>query len=164
MITKSANFSDCRKYRYLLTRTWNEKKGSVFFVMLNPSTADENYNDPTISRCMKFAESWGYGGILIGNLFAYRATKPKEMMAAKDPIGDMNDFFLKQYSKFHTSLTVAAWGNYGSFMDRDKDILKILKNPHCLIMTKSGQPGHPLYLKGDLKPRKFPNEQGSKPI
>lgn len=155
MIVKSARFSEFRKYRYLLNRIWSRKKPIVFFVLLNPSTADENYNDPTVIRCMKFAESWGYGGIIVGNLFAFRATDPDDMKKALDPIGEFNDMYLEKWSHFHSQLTLIGWGNHGNYLDRDKQVLKLLKDPHCLKVTKQNQPQHPLFLKGSLKPVRF---------
>ena len=84
---KNAKFSACRKYRYALWRTWDESKPYVMIIGLNPSTADENKNDPTITRCINFAKSWGYGGVCVTNLFAFRATVPSDMKTSNDPIG-----------------------------------------------------------------------------
>jgi len=151
MMNKSARFSDCKKYRYSLCRIWNEKKGLVNFVGLNPSTADENIDDPTIRRCVRFADSWGYGGLIMTNLFAFRATDPAEMRAADDPVGPDNDYFVKELSMI-AELTVMSWGASGSFMARDFAVKTFLKNACYLALTKSGQPRHPLYLKKDLKP------------
>ena len=89
-----AIFSGCRTYRYTLWRSWDRDKGDVMFIGLNPSTADETLNDPTVRRCINYAKSWGYGGIYMANMFAFRATDPKEMKQAKDPIGYRNDFWL----------------------------------------------------------------------
>jgi hypothetical protein len=86
-----AKFSACRKYRYALWRTWDESKPNVMIIGLNPSTADENENDPTITRCINFAKSWGYGGVCVTNLFAYCATVPSDMKESNDPIGSEND-------------------------------------------------------------------------
>ena len=90
-----AKFSACRKYRYALWRTWDESKPNVMIIGLNPSTADENENDPTITRCINFAKSWGYGGVCVTNLFAYCATVPSDMKASNDPIGSENDSWNK---------------------------------------------------------------------
>ncbi len=149
---KSASFSKCRGYRYLLTRTWDEGKGFVKFIALNPSTADETDDDPTIRRCMGFANKWGYGGIAMINLFAFRATEPKEMMSAPFPIGEAerNEHTLKMANI--CNLVIAAWGNDGSYMNQDKIAKKLVNKLHCLRINKSGQPAHPLYLPGDLKP------------
>lgn len=86
-----AKFSECRKYRYALWRTWDETKPHVMIIGLNPSTADETKNDSTITKCINFAKSWDYGGLCMANLFAYRATKPSDMIASNDPVGTDND-------------------------------------------------------------------------
>jgi len=147
----TAIISDCGLYRYELRKIWQPKNGWVCWVMLNCSTADANQEDPTIRRCMSFAESWGYGGIVVANLFAYRATKPKKMLAAKDPIGPENDWYIERLS-FGAELTVCGWGNHGTYLNRVQAVLPLLTKPHYLKMTNTGQPWHPLYLKGNLEP------------
>ena len=147
----AAEFSKCRKYRFALWRTWDEKKPYALIIGLNPSTADEIKNDPTITRCINFAKSWGYGGVCVANLFAYRATIPKDMMRVKKPIGTENDAWLSQLEK-NAGIVVAAWGNDGSHLGRAEEIKKMFPNLHCIKMNKSGEPAHPLYLKADLKP------------
>ncbi len=153
-----AEFSDDRKYRYALWRTWAEGKGVVAFVGLNPSTADEVDNDPTIRRCINYAKTWRFGGIVMLNLFAFRATDPGELKWAGDPFGPMNDYWLEHYYDI-ADLTVCAWGNDGSFRGRDQAFLRMLYKAeiwevNVLKITGSGQPGHPLYLPKDLKPFK----------
>ena len=96
---RSANFSACRKYRYSLKRVWNRQSSLVLFIGLNPSTADEINDDPTLTRCMDYAKRWGYGGVCVANLFAYRATKPTDMLRVKDAIGKDNNKWLKKLSK-----------------------------------------------------------------
>ena len=118
---------------------------------LNPSTADEVKNDPTITRCINFAKSWGYGGVCVANLFAYRATVPKNMMASQKPIGTENNNWLSRLAK-DAGIVVAAWGNDGSYLNRAEEIKKMLPDLHYIKMNKSGEPAHPLYLKADLKP------------
>ena len=147
-IKKSAVFSPCRKYRYSLTRSWNSAEGYVLFIGLNPSIADEIIDDPTLIRCINFAKDWGYGGLIMVNLFAYMSTHPKDLKKAKLPIGKNNNkHILKNHQK--SQLTIAAWGNDGSLLKRDKEVLKIINNPMCLNINKSGQPAHPLYQKKD---------------
>lgn len=152
MIDKGAIFSDDRKYRYTLRRIWWPEKGYVCFVCLNPSIADENIDDNTVTRCIHFAGSWGYGGLMMMNLFAFRSTDPKRLYTAEDPIGWQNDFWLKEISA-KAGLTIIGWGIRGGYMNRDKEVMKLLTNPHYLALTKEGYPWHPLYLKSDLKPR-----------
>ncbi len=147
-IKKSAVFSPCRKYRYSLTRSWNSAEGYVLFIGLNPSIADEIIDDPTLIRCINFAKDWGYGGLIMVNLFAYMSTHPKDLKKAKLPIGKNNNkHILKNHQK--SQLTIAAWGNDGHFLKRDKEVLEIINNPMCLNINKSGQPAHPLYQKKD---------------
>jgi len=147
-IKKSAVFSNCRKYRYSLTRSWNSAGGYVLFIGLNPSIADEKIDDPTLTRCINFAKDWGYGGLIMVNLFAYMSTYPIDLKKVKLPIGNNNNkHILKNHQK--SQLTVAAWGNDGHFLKRDKEVLKIICNPMCLNINKSGQPAHPLYQKKD---------------
>ncbi len=147
----TAILSECRKYRFALWRTWDDSKPYVMFVGLNPSTADENTDDPTLTRCINYAKSWGFGGVCMANLFAYRATEPKDMKAAKNPIGYDNNEWLKKLSK-EAGLVVAAWGNDGSYQGRSEQVKQLLPNIHCLKINKSGEPAHPLYQKSNLKP------------
>jgi hypothetical protein len=120
-------------------------------VGLNPSTADEVTDDPTLTRCINFAKSWGYGGVCMTNLFAYRATDPKVMKSQRDPIGAENDFWLHKLAN-DAGIVVAAWGNDGSYLNRSNMVVEMLPNLHYLKMNKSGEPAHPLYLKADLVP------------
>ena len=154
LVNKNAIFSDCRKYRYALSRTWNGKKKTILFIGLNPSTANEKIDDPTIRRCINYAQNWGYGSLLMVNLFAYRATLPTELKNAKNPIGNDNDLHIIELSK-KADIAVAAWGNEGNLLNRDKEVKKILPNLMCLKINKSGQPAHPLYQKKDLKLIKY---------
>jgi hypothetical protein len=155
---KDAVISDCGQYRYSLTRIWDESKPKVLFVMLNPSTADAYNDDPTIRRCIGFAKAWGFGGLYVGNLFAYRATNPEELLKSFDPVGFMNSNHLASMSNA-AEATICAWGN-------SKIIKKLLGNPnkvvnklftdlHYLELSIDGTPKHPLYLKKNLKPIRF---------
>ena len=123
LMKSSALFSECRTYRYNLWRIWDESLDSILFIGLNPSKADESYNDPTINRCINFAKKWGYGGLCMANLFAYRATQPRIMMLADDPIGPENDQILFDLVS-KAKIVVAAWGNHGSFMGRSAHIAR----------------------------------------
>jgi hypothetical protein len=161
IITSSAFISECEKYRYELKRIWNESKPKVLFIMLNPSTADENIDDPTIRRCIGFAKSWNYGGILVGNLFAYRATKPKTLLNVDDPIGKDNLNHLKQMYN-ESEIIICAWGNgkiikkLGKKFGNDyKPLSCIYDKIYYLELSKDGTPKHPLYLKKDLIPIQF---------
>jgi len=151
---KDAILSNDRIYRYVLNRTWDDAKPKAMFVGLNPSTADETEDDPTIRRCIGFAQSWGYGGLIMTNLFTFRATKPKVMKQAHDPIGSDNDKWLKQ-SACEADLIIAAWGNDGAYLNRVLDVLAILPTTHCINKNKDGSPSHPLFLKSNLTPINF---------
>jgi hypothetical protein len=156
----SAVLSDCGKYRYELSRTWDELKPKVMFLMLNPSTADANKDDATIRRCIGFAKSWGFGGLYVCNIFAFRATNPKELLKIDNPFGDKNIWHTRQICNKVESV-ICAWGN-------ESIVRKLLKNDspfkmfdyimsklHYLELSKSGVPKHPLYLKSELKPVKY---------
>ena len=130
-IYKNATISDCRKYRYSLSRTWDDKKNTVLFIALNPSTANERNDDPTIRKCINYANKWGYGSLLVANLFAYRTTKPTKLRYVKNPVGNDNDQHIMDLSK-NASLIVAAWGNEGSLFNRDKEVI----SQHTLYIKK----------------------------
>jgi hypothetical protein len=116
---------------------------------LNPSTADEKEDDPTIRRCVNFAKRLGYGGAHMLNLFAYRATDPQEMKKAVDPVGPYNDRITKLYIADRHNDFVAAWGIHGSYMGRDKVVAAMIPELLCFGVTKEGHPRHPLYLRND---------------
>jgi len=153
-LIKLADISFCGVYRYSLSRIWDESKPYVLFIGLNPSTADENKDDPTIKRCVDYAKRWGYGGLKMANLFAYRATQPSDLKKAKNPIGVDNDSYIKQLSN-NAGITIVAWSDDGIYLDRDKEVIKFIDNPMCLNINKSGQPSHPLYQKKTLKPKPY---------
>jgi hypothetical protein len=144
-ILGSAVFSKCGRYRYVLRRTWNESGPTVLIIGLNPSTADAECDDPTIRRCIGFARDWGYGSLLVGNLFAYRATHPRVLKSVADPIGPRNDSWLRNLVR-QADFVVAAWGIHGSLHSRDMQVLAAVSDVHCLGVTKAGYPRHPLYL------------------
>lgn len=147
---KSAKLSACKKYRYTLSRQWDENLPTLICVGLNPSTADHKVDDPTIKRCIQYAQSWNYGSLLMLNLFAYRATEPKTLLLVDDPIGKRNNYYLKK-NLDPTTKVLLMWGNWGSIQNRNKQVLKMIENPFCLHVNKSGEPAHPLYLKKDLQ-------------
>ena len=158
----NAIFSDDRKYRYSLTRIWDSSKLRVCFIGLNPSTANEHVNDPTIRRCIKYAMDWDYGSLIMVNLFAYRTTNPKELMKQKEPIGEGNTNTHRIIEAIGTSkITICAWGTKGGFMGRDNIIMSILTGSnklHYLKLTKDRHPCHPLYLPAALKPIPYRKE------
>ncbi len=156
LVRGGAVFDSTGTYRYWLWREWNANAPRLSFVMLNPSTADADRNDPTIRRCIQFAHAWGYGAVDVVNLFAYRATQPQILRQVSEPIGHENDRHLRSVCD-QAEVIVLAWGNWGSLHGRDRAVLQLLSNRavHCLGVTRSGQPRHPLYLRGDTRPTIF---------
>jgi hypothetical protein len=150
---KGAEVSACGLYRYLLWRTWDDGP-KVMFVGLNPSTADASLDDPTIRKCVTFARHWGYGGLLMANLFAFRATQPADMLKAADPVGPRNDEFLRLGARM-SSLIVGAWGNGGGHMGRSAVMHQTFPAMKVLRLNGTGHPAHPLYLPGCLTPRQW---------
>lgn len=149
---KTAIFSPCRKWRYALTRIWDKELPVVQFIGLNPSTADETLDDPTIRRCIGYARDWSFGGLVMTNMFAYRATYPKDMLSQDDPIGPENDAWITTIAN-RAGKIVAAWGSHGNRRNRDLDIHVLLKgfDVLCFGLTKNSQPKHPLYLKKETE-------------
>ena len=147
---EGAIFSPDRAHRYVLWRRWADHGPTVLFVGLNPSTADERTNDPTIRRCISFASQFGAATLIVSNLFAFRATKPKDLFCAADPVGLEADAWL-EVSTNHAKNTVACWGTHGAFLGRASAVLPTLRNPHCFGTTMGGEPKHPLYLRGATK-------------
>ena len=150
----SAIISKCGLYRYSLERRWSQADYFVLWVMLNPSTADATENDATIRRCIAFSKAWGYGGLLVGNLYAYRSSTPNALWACGDVIGPDNDAYLAELTK-RAAHVVCAWGQRGPIPERRDAVLRILsaRGPvHALAFTKAGEPRHPLYLPAALKP------------
>ena len=124
------------------------------FIGLNPSTADEVEDDPTIRRCVGYAKSWGFGEVVVGNLFAFRATNPNMLLEVRDPIGPRNDGWLKRMAE-DADLVIGAWGNHGKLMGRSSRVLEMIPGIYCLKVNKSGHPAHPLYLKAGTQPKRF---------
>lgn len=151
-VQKQAGISGCGRYRYALHRWWGQGTFRLGFIMLNPSTADANLDDPTIRRCMGFARTLGHDGIRVFNLYAYRATKPADLWKADEPTGgDRNDDLLREVlrqAKYQT--VVAAWGANAK-PDRVAEVMSWPGSEYlqALGVTKNGAPRHPLYLRAD---------------
>jgi len=169
---RNTEFSPCRKYRYTLWREFysaqainppllpvegNRAHNYAMFIGLNPSTADETQDDPTIRRCIGFAKSWGYGALCMTNLFAWRDTLPENMKRASDPVGPRNDEWLLDCAK-GAGVIVAAWGKHGAFMNRAHNLLKLIPNVMALRLNDDGSPAHPLYLPKTSQPFAMNNE------
>ena len=149
--TKSvAVFSDCEAYRYLLTRVWDPTGKRALFVMLNPSTADEFRNDPTVERCERRARALGFGAFRVTNIFAFRATDPKVMRAAADPVGPGNNAAIDESARDWADAIVCAWGNHGQHLQRGAEVRRLLAATgqplHHLGLTGAQEPKHPLYI------------------
>jgi len=156
MSPSGAKFSACRRWRTLLWRRWDDSKPIANFLMLNPSTADERVLDPTCARARDYAERWGYGALLVTNVFAWRATDPDAMRAAADPVGAGNDAAILSAAG-KAQLVVCAWGNHGLHLGRAGAVPRLLRGAgialHVLRLNANGEPAHPLYLPGRLRPR-----------
>ena len=150
-----AIYSDCEKYRYALTRTWDDQGRKVLFVMLNPSTATEVQNDPTVERCERRARALGFGAFCVTNIFAWRDTDPKKMRAAKDPIGPENDATILEWSHWADSI-ICAWGTHGAHLARGAQVEGLLRKTgrelNHLGLSKAGHPKHPLYIAYEKQP------------
>ena len=153
-----AAFSPCERYRYALWRVWNPDAPFWTFGMLNPSTADHLKLDPTLTRCAVRAAAGGAGGMIVWNLFAWRATDPRDMKRACDPVGEANDTIIRQLAGL-AAVNVAGWGAHGTHREREHRVRAMLAADgvalHALAFTNAGQPRHPLYLGNDLKPERW---------
>ena len=149
-----AVYSDCERYRYQLTRVWRPQGKRVLFVMLNPSTATEVQNDPTVERCERRARTLGFGAFRVTNIFAWRSTDPGALRTAKDPVGPRNNRAILNSAAWADAI-VAAWGTHGAHLDRGPEVERILRDAgfslHHLGLSKAGHPKHPLYIGYDRR-------------
>jgi hypothetical protein len=150
---KGASFSICRTYRYALWRKWDAAKPMVMFIGLNPSTANEASDDPTIRRVISFAKTWGYGGVYMLNLFAIVSPYPEVLITASNPLGN-NDAYLSEFGSISKDI-VFAWGSFKEAKDRANKVSAMFPNAKALHVNKDGSPKHPLYVKGDTIPVPF---------
>jgi hypothetical protein len=160
-VTRGAVYNIGATHRYMLWRLWRTGEQKVNcrmlnFLMLNPSTATERENDPTVERCERRARQGGYGGFIVTNLFALRSTDPAALKLSADPVGEHNDFYIVTAAK-HAATVVCAWGNEGGLLDRADKVVKLLKEQgtalHALQLSQAGVPYHPLYLSYSLLPK-----------
>lgn len=153
VVSRGADLSPCGHYRYQLTRALPTGAGVCVFVMLNPSTADGLKDDNTIRRCLGFVQGWGFRELRVVNLFAWRATQPRDMLNQLDPVGPDGDGWILRATA-DSALTVAAWGAHGSpTVRRRADHVRALmlehgRAAHHLGLSKAGHPKHPLFLEG----------------
>ena len=154
-----ATYSACERYRYTLTRVWNPDGQRVLFVCLNPSTATEVQNDPTVERCERRARTLGYGAFRVCNIFAFRATDPKVMRAQADPVGAGNDAAIAE-SCLWADAVVCAWGTHGAHLERGRAVEGQIRGagarPLHLGLSQAGHPKHPLYIPYAQVPEPWP--------
>lgn len=145
----TAVYSDCERYRYSLTRIWDPAGTRVHFVMLNPSTATEVQNDPTVERCERRARTLGHGAFRVTNIFAWRDTDPRKMRAADDPVGPHNDATILDSTAW-ADVTICAWGTHGEHRGRGAIVADLLRKTEARLfhlgLSKAGHPKHPLYI------------------
>lgn len=151
---KAAAFSPDRRYRYALWRIWDERKPICTFIGLNPSTADENRPDPTVTRGVGFAGSWGYGGFCMANMYAFVSTDPSVLIDHHLFVGPENDAWLR-YLAAYSGIVVACWGHWKETRERSETVKKMIPHLYCLGLTKGGHPRHPLYLPRGTKPIEY---------
>lgn len=144
-----AEIGPCGTWRYRLTRSWDSGLPRMCWIMLNPSTADAEQDDPTIRRCIDFTRRWGYGGLVVGNLYALRATDPAQLAAHPDPVGPENNEYLRAMAA-DSAMVVCAWGAHPMATRRSAQVRIMLAEAGvqlwCLGTTRSGAPRHPLYV------------------
>ncbi|MBE7382590.1 MAG: DUF1643 domain-containing protein [Leptolyngbya sp. SIO1E4] len=149
MINRSAQFDRTGQYRYRLDRWWNGAQPAIALIMLNPSRADHQRDDPTLRRCIGLAQQWQYGSLIVVNLFAYCTPFPKDLKTVGDPVGAENDAAILQACQQAPQILL-AWGNGGSLYQRDLRVLELLTpyrdRLYCLGINRTGQPRHPLYI------------------
>lgn len=150
-----AVFSDCKNYRYCLWRIWDPTKPLVMFIGLNPSTANEVSDDPTIRRVKRFAQEWGYGGVYMMNLFAWVTPYPQDLQTG-DPLGE-NDAWLTSIA-LKCEKIIFAWGNFKEALERSKKVTAMFPDGYALVINQNGTPKHPLYVKSDVVPVHYRNE------
>lgn len=159
-VKSGAEFSACGKYRYDLWREWNPKQPTVLFVMLNPSTATETENDPTVERCQRRAVAMGFGRIHVANIFAWRSTDPEQLYYVSNPVGWDNDQAIVK-ATLAAQLVICGWGQHGKHLNRGERVLELIRStsatPFALKINADKTPAHPLYLGYNLKP--FPMEE-----
>lgn len=146
--TDFAIFDETEVYRYVLSRIWDPKKAFINWCMLNPSTANADKNDRTIAKICRITKLWGFGRLYVTNINAYRSTNPTALYQVADPVGEHNDEVILEYAK-KCAFTVCAWGAHGALNNRGNHVINLLRNYvelNCVVRTKDGTPGHPLYV------------------
>lgn len=151
-MVSDAKFNLDKTQRYSLTRIWGDRNNCVLFIGLNPSTADETNDDPTIRRVIRFAKDWGFGGVIMCNLFTQVTADPKELVI--DTPFEITQRAIANHF-YQAKMYVAAWGNFKQAEQRGKEVKKWLSQMYALKINKNGSPRHPLYVPANTKPVKF---------
>lgn len=164
LVRKGAALSECGRYRWWLSRIWDDTRPSLVWILLNPSTADTARDDPTIRKCMGFAQRWGHGGIVVVNLFCWRLTDSKELLRV-DPalvvgeLADQNILWSATATLAGNRRVIAGWGTLGGHLGRDQHVLALLRANgiavECLGITQGGFPRHPLYTSYGVQPKLY---------
>lgn len=144
-VSMGAVFSGDRSYRYALWRVWDSGRPLLMFIGLNPSTANEISDDPTVTRMMRRAADAGYGGLLVGNLYAYVSTDPRSLLVGGDKVGPAADALLRRMVE-GTTAQLCGWGSFKAASRRAGSVYDLLTRPLVLGLNHDGQPKHPLYL------------------
>lgn len=156
-LQKSARFSPCRRYRYTLTRSWADGP-TLNALALNPSTADESSNDPTVTRLERRAAMLGFGTLVVTNIFAFRSTDPRGLRHVDEPVGPENDAVIVEEAT-GANMTLCCWGSHGRFRRRGEAVRAMLGRADvelwALQVLDDGEPQHPLYLPYHLKPKRY---------
>ncbi len=152
-MNKTANISPCGKYRYMLGRIWDKSKRLVLYIGINPNTADDTIDNPTITRLIGFSKEFGYGGMIVVNLFAYRTPNPKDLLLVEDPVGPLNESSLLTFGVTCDDV-VFMWGDSPT-LGRDKGVIEMFPNALCFGVSRAGNPKHPLYLKAGTSLQPF---------
>lgn len=157
-LSRGAVFDPTEVFRYVLWRRWAPLGPRVLWLLLNPSTADETEGglDPTLRRCTSFSRRWGFAEMRVSNIFALRSTDPQALYSSPDPVGPHNDATIRA-EVAAADLVVVGWGAHGRFRGRAEAVLAALRghDVRCLALTKSGEPGHPLYLRDSVVPAQY---------
>jgi hypothetical protein len=153
-----AVFDPTAQYRYWWSRRWDSARPVLNFLMLNPSTADAERSDPTVTRCLHFARAWGFGTLIVTNIFSYRSTDPRALRTVADPVGPENDAWIVQAAD-RANRVVVAWGTHGTLGGRQDQVLALLHDHplYALGQTHQGCPRHPLYVPRSVALQPFPS-------
>ena len=161
--TVTAVFSDCQQYRYGLSEIWDTSAPIVLWLLMNPSVACTDYSDPTLRKTGKFVRSWGYGGQLVGNVHAYRATDKNRLLELADPVGPENDRIIVQMAA-EAELVILAYGQPpNALRKRAQEVVALLGHHQRLCYLRlalDGTPVHPLYLPSNLRPKPWIRPRG----